>query len=260
MSEFRLYPIGAGRVSIDKSSLTYGRGMGNKIAVPVQTFLITHPKGNIVVDTGLHKRVATDPVGYWGEAKIKQLTPDVRPDEDVVSQLKTIFNFSPSDIRYVINTHLHTDHSGCNQHFTESTILVQKDELRSAYWPEVFQRGAYFRGDFDHPLKYEDLDGDYDVYGDGSIQTFRTPGHTMGHQSVILNLPKSGTFVLTGDACYMSENVNEMVGPGICWNAEEAIKSLKKLRYLKDQKGATLITGHDPALWSQIKHAPDYYD
>jgi N-acyl homoserine lactone hydrolase len=258
MSEFRLYPIGAGRVTIDKSSLTAGRGMGNRVAVPVQTFLITHPKGNIVVDTGVHQQVAIDPVGYWGAAKVKQLTPDVGPDENVVSQLKTL-GFSPSDIRYVINTHLHTDHSGCNQHFTESTFLVQKDELRAAFWPEVFQRAAYFRTDFDHPLKYEDLDGDYDVYGDGTVQIIRTPGHTKGHQSVILNLPVDGMFVLTGDSCYMTESVNEMVGPGIVWNSEEAIKSLKKLRHLRDQKGAFLITGHDPVLWSQIKHSPEYY-
>lgn len=259
MSEIRLYPICAGRVTIDKSALTAGRGMGTRIKIPVQVFLITHPKGNIVVDTGLHKQVAIDPNGYWGPAKVKLLTPDVRQDEDVVSQLKDTLSLSPRDIRYVINTHLHVDHSGCNQHFTESTFLVQKDELRTAFWPEVFQRGSYYRTDFDHPLKYEDLDGDYDVYGDGTIQIFRSPGHTQGHQSVIVNLPNEGTFVLTGDSCYLSENLNELVVPGIVWNSEEALKSIKKLRHLRDQKGAFLITGHDPVLWSQIKHSPEYY-
>ena len=238
--------------------MTAGRGMGTKITVPVQVFLITHPKGNIVVDTGMHKQIAVDPNGYWGEAKVKLLKPDVGREEDVVSQLKTL-GFAPSDIRYVINTHLHLDHSGCNQHFTAATFLVQKDELRAAFWPEIFQRGSYYRTDFDYPLKYEDLDGDYDVYGDGVVQITRSPGHTQGHQSILVNLPNDGTFVLTGDSCYLSENVNELVVPGIAWNSEEAMKSIRKIRYLRDQKGAFLITGHDPVLWNQIKHSPEYY-
>jgi N-acyl homoserine lactone hydrolase len=259
MTEMRLYPICTGRVTLDKSSLTAGRGMGTKATVPVCAYLITHPKGNILCDTGMHKQIAIDPVAQWGELKVRLLSPDVKPDEDVVSQLQRL-GFTPNDIPYVINTHLHLDHSGCNQHFTQSTFLVQKDELRTAFWPEIFQRGSYYRSDFDYPLKYEELNGDYDVFGDGTVQIIKTPGHTQGHQSIVINLPRDGCFVLTGDSCYLMENVNDIVPPGIVWNAEEAVKSIRKLRYLRDKKGAFLITGHDPGLWSTIKHAPEYYD
>jgi len=258
MSEIRLYPIYVGTLTIDKSSLTAGRGMGTRVKIPVPTFLITHPKGNILVDTGLHKKVYVDAVSQWGAAKVKLLTPDVKQDEDVVSQLAKL-GFSTDDIRYVINTHLHMDHSGCNQHFTHSTFLVQKDELRTAFWPEVFQRGSYYRSDFDHALQYEELDGDYDVYGDDTVRTVRSVGHTQGHQSIIVNLPHDGTFVLTGDSCYLKENIDQDVVPGIAWNCEEAIKSIRKLRYLRDKKGATIITGHDAEMWNLLKHAPDYY-
>jgi glyoxylase-like metal-dependent hydrolase (beta-lactamase superfamily II) len=258
MTDMKLYPIGVGQVTLDKSSLTAGRGMGTRVKVPVCVYLIKHPKGNILCDTGMHKRIATDPVAQWGEAKVKLLTPDVKPDEDVVSQLDRL-GLSPDDIRFVINTHLHLDHSGCNQHFPKSTFLVQKDELRTAFWPEIFQRGSYYRSDFDHPLKYEDLNGDYDVYGDGTVQIFRTPGHTQGHQSILVNLPQDGMFVITGDCCYLAENVDEVVPPGISWNAEEAVKSIRKVRHLRDMKNAFLLTGHDPGGWSKIKHAPEYY-
>lgn len=259
MAEMRLYPISVGRLTLDKSTLTAGRGMGTMITVPVPTFLITHPKGNIVCDTGMHKRVATDPVAQWGEDKVKWLSPVIGKDEDIVSQLAKL-GFAPKDIRYVINTHLHLDHAGCNQHFPDSTFLVQKDELRTAHWPEVFQRGSYFRADFDHPLNYQELDGDYDVFGDGTVQLMKTPGHTQGHQSIILTLPRTGRIVLAGDACYLNENADDLLPPGLCWNAEEAVRSLRKLRYWKEQKDAKLFTGHDPELWNQIKHAPDYYD
>jgi glyoxylase-like metal-dependent hydrolase (beta-lactamase superfamily II) len=243
---------------MDKSSLTSGRGMGTKVTIPVPTFLITHPKGNILVDTGLHKQIAIDPVSQWGAAKTALLSPNVKPDDNVVSQLHKL-GIAPEDIRYVINTHLHLDHCGCNQHFPKATFLVQKDELRTAFWPEVFQRASYYRADFDHALRYEDLDGDYDVYGDGVVCTLRSPGHTQGHQSVVVNLPHDGMFVLTGDSCYMMENIEQLVVPGIVWNCEEAIKSIKKLRYLRDNKGAFIITGHDPETWKTIHHAPECY-
>ncbi len=258
MDEVRLYPICAGRVTLDKSFLTAGRGMGTRITVPVEVFLITHPKGNILVDTGIPKQLAIDPVARWGEAKVKITTPDLGPDEDTVSQLKKL-GFTTDDVHYVINTHLHLDHAGCNEYFDKSTFLVQKDELRAAFWPEVFQRGSYYRSDFDHPLKYEELEGDYDVHGDGVVQIIRSPGHTQGHQSVLINLAKEGPFVLTGDSCYLTENMDQEIVPGIVWSPELALSSIRKLRYLRDKKGAFIITGHDPGLWPQIKHAPDYY-
>jgi glyoxylase-like metal-dependent hydrolase (beta-lactamase superfamily II) len=232
--------------------------MGTRIAVPVPVFLITHPKGNILCDTGMHKQIASDPVGRWGAAKVKNLTPDVKPDENVVSQLEKL-GFKAGDIRYVINTHLHLDHSGCNQFFKGSVFLVQKEELKTAFWPEVFQRGSYYRADFDHPLKYEELEGDYDVYGDGAIKIIRSPGHTQGHQSIRVNLNHDGSYVLTGDSCYLMENIEEEVLPGIVWNPEQAITSIRKLRYLRDKEGANIITGHDPVLWDQVKKAPEYY-
>ncbi len=232
--------------------------MGTRITVPVPAFLIAHPKGNILCDTGMHKQIAVDPVRQWGQAKVNLLTPDVKPDEDIISQLAKL-GYSPADIRYVINTHLLLDHCGYNQYFTTSMLLVQKDELRTAFWPEISQRGSYYRSDFDHPLKYDDLDGNYDVYGDGTVCIVKSPGPTQGHQSTVVTLPHDGMVVLTGDSCYLKENIDQDIVPGIAWNFEEAIKSIRKLRYLRDKKGAFIITGHDPETWSGLKHAPEYY-
>jgi glyoxylase-like metal-dependent hydrolase (beta-lactamase superfamily II) len=103
------------------------------------------------------------------------------------------------------------------------------------------------------------LEGDYDVYGDGAENIIRSPGHTQGHQSIMVQLSESGNTILTGDSCYLMENLEEIVLPGIVWNPEQAITSIKKLRYLRDKKSAFIITGHDPATWNQIKKAPEYY-
>lgn len=257
MRELRLYPFCLGSATEDKGVFTARRDVGVKIEYPIPAFLITHPKGNVLVDTGFHIEVATNPVACFGE-RAHTMLPKVGAEDDVLSQLGAL-GLEPKDMRYVINTHLHFDHCGCNQFFTNSTFLVQKDELRAAYWPETFMRGGYYRRDFDHPLNYEAIEGDYDVYGDGVITIMKSAGHTEGHQSVIVELPNDGTIVLTGDSCYLMENINELIPPASVWNPVEAVKSLRKLRYLRDIKGGMVIPGHDLEYWKRIKHAPDYY-
>lgn len=96
--------------------------------------------------------------------------------------------YKPDDIKDVVNSHLHLDHAGSNEFFPNAEFLVQKDELRAAYWPEVYQRAGYVRADFDHPLNYNALEGDYDIFGDGRVLIMRGIGHSQGHQCLIVNL------------------------------------------------------------------------
>lgn len=256
MNEIRLYAFEVGWCTEDKSTLTCRRGVGQKVRFPVPCFLITHPKGNVLIDTGYHKDIEIDPVKRFGQARAD--AQDILIEKNVLAWLDEL-GYKPDDIRYVINTHLHFDHCGLNQYFPNSTFLVQKDELRTAFWPEIFQRGAYSRDDFDHKLHYEEIEDSYDVYGDGVITTLKTPGHTQGHQSVIVKLPKEGTFVLTGDSAYLKENIDDLVAPGSNYSMIDAVNSLRKMRYLRDVMGYNVIPGHDPEYWPTIRKAPEYY-
>lgn len=258
MGEMKLYVIYTGSVKTDRSFATAGRGIGEKIITPVPVFLITHPEGNVLFDTGMDINVIEKPEETWGPASAV-FSPIMKEGEDVVSQLEKL-GYEPGDIKCVVNSHLHLDHAGGNRHFPNAEFLVQKEELRVAFWPEIYQRATYLRTDFDYPLNYRELEGDYDIFGDGKLIITPTPGHTQGHQSLIVDLENSGKFVLTGDSVYLKENLDQFVLPAILWSPDETIRSVKKLQYLRDKKGAFIVLGHDPESWEELRKAPEYYD
>ncbi len=258
METMKLYCFYTGSTKLDKSFLTGARGLGQSITVPVPMFLITHPEGNVIFDTGMNVNVIDKPEEIWGFVSYV-IVPIMKEEDKPINQLKKL-GYEADDIKYVVNSHLHLDHAGSNQFFPTAEFLVQKDELRVAYWPEIYQRGSYIREDFDHPLNYNALEGDYDIFGDGKVVVMRATGHSQGHQCLIVTLENTGTVVLTGDSSYTHENLDQFVLPGIVWNPDEAMKTINKLRYLRDKKGAMILMGHDPELWDTLKHAPEYYD
>ena len=110
--------------------------------------------------------------------------------------------------------------------------------------------------DFDHPLDYHMIDGEHDVFGDGTVVLFPTFGHTPGHQSLRVRAGKGADLVCAADACYTQENMDRDVLPRVLWSAPIMRESLAALRRLRDQAGATMFYGHDPAQWEAMPHAP----
>lgn len=257
----RLYFFDTGALTCDKSTVTLGSGAGTKIDIPVPFFLIQHPKGNLLYDTGLAKELLEDPDKHWGIVA-KGYKVLMTKEQYCTAQLAQI-GITPDDINYVVMSHLHMDHTGGLREFPKAKILVQRREMEWAYTADWYQKAAYIRADFDRRLKYEFIEGleqnPYDVFGDGSVTVWLTPGHTPGHQTLLVKLPDSGSFMLTGDACYTSEILNKKVLPGVCWNAQEAVKSVKMIQHMRDN-GVTIVCGHDPEEWQQWKKAPAYYE
>jgi N-acyl homoserine lactone hydrolase len=110
--------------------------------------------------------------------------------------------------------------------------------------------------DFDHPLDYRMIDGEHDVFGDGTVVLLPTFGHTPGHQSLLVRAGKGEQVVCASDACYTRENMDRDVLPNILWNASVMRESLAALRRLRDQAGATMFYGHDPEQWALTPRAP----
>jgi glyoxylase-like metal-dependent hydrolase (beta-lactamase superfamily II) len=142
---------------------------------------------------------------------------------------------------------------------------VQRAEYEYAFTPDWFTAGGYIRKDFDRPgLRWQFLEGTasdyYDLYGDGSVVMICTPGHSVGHQSFLVTLPRSGRVLLTVDAAYTIDHWDEKTLPGFATSALDAVRSVRKLRVLAEREEALVVTGHDPDAWPRFRHAPAFYD
>jgi N-acyl homoserine lactone hydrolase len=255
MTVEKIYFFDAGSLYLDKSIFTAGRGFGTKEEATVHMALVKQGSTWILIDTGLNPLGVTEPEKAWGP-RAKIVKPVIKEDNDVRVQLQQL-GLSTSDIKYVINTHLHWDHTGGNRFFKESTFFVQKEEYRYAYWPHKFFQPSYMTDHFDCGVKYELVEGDMELFP--GIFIFQTPGHTPGHQSVLVKLASGKHVLIAADAIYMKENLTDVIPPGNCWNAEAAISSIHKIRLVQSLTDAIVLAGHEPKLWSEIPRSPEFW-
>ena len=262
MTEIRLYMLQSGTLRCKLHSIKMNEGAGADYEIPVPFYLMTHPKGHALIDGGSAVEVATDPRGHWGGV-CDVYWPVLDKAMGCVDQVKAL-GIDPADVRYVLQSHLHLDHTGAVGRFPKATHVVQRSEHQYAFTPDWFAAGGYIRKDFDRPgLKWEFLNGvadDFlDVYGDGTLLTIFSPGHTVGHQSFLVRPPRSGPMLLTIDAAYTMDHWREKALPGFLASSVDTVRSVQKLRAIADRTGARVVTGHDPDLWPTFKHAPDFY-
>jgi N-acyl homoserine lactone hydrolase len=250
-----VFALCSGYIELDRASMLDDLAAGQPWTVPVTSFLVVHPRGRLLFDTGVHGQARLDQVGRLGAERAKRLTVKSREGEDVVPQL-ALLDLAPDDVRYVANSHLHFDHCGGNEFFPRATFLVQKAEMEAARRPGFAPGYNPSPLDFDHPLDYQMVDGEHDVFGDGSVILFPTFGHTPGHQSLRVRAGKGADLVCAADACYTRENMDRDVLPRILWNGPTMRESLATLRRLRDRAGATVFYGHDPEQWQATPRAP----
>lgn len=238
----KIWILQNGTIDLDQSVLVAGRGYGNRLTVPVSSALLETDQGYILIDTGLNPLGIKEPESTWGP-RAKLLLPTITAEWDIRTQLKRI-GISVEDVNTVILTHLHWDHTGGLQYFKHAKIVVQKAEHRFAYEPDQCMAGSYMKNHFDFDLKYETIEGDVE-YGEG-IDILFTPGHTPGHQSVLITLENGKRCIIPGDAVYSYQNLKEMLPPGNCWDVQQSMLSLNKLKTVARLTGAVIYPSHDP--------------
>ena len=265
----KMYVFSSGALTIGKHILQ-NLGPTDTIQVPVGFFVIMHPKGNVLFDTGNNDKILTDP-SYWGPF-FKALNPVVTPDIAIDAQLGKI-GLKPDDIKYVVVGHLHLDHGGNVGKFPNSTLVVQKDEIRNAFWPEPGTAGPYITGDvaplrsamgeaMPNKVKMVQLEGDMDIFGDGSIVVKRWVGHTPGSQMLLVRLPKTGPIILTSDNVYFRENVEKNILPNVTLAYDPAgiLRAYEWIRYMQATEKADFFTAHDPDAFKALKKPPEFYE
>ena len=266
----KLYVLNSGSLKLGKGVLQNFGPMEPKIEIPVGMFLITHPKGNVLFDTGNNDKLITDR-SYWGkyaDAFEAMMTPEV----SIEAQLGKA-GLKPDDIKYVVVSHMHLDHGGNVGKFPHSTLVIQDDEIHFAFFPDEPFAGSFIPGDVmalrsalgattPGAMPMLRLAGDMDLFGDGSVVVKRSVGHTKGSQMLIVRLPKTGTIILTGDAAYFRENVLKSIPPNLVLAYDPAgiMKGYEWIRYMMANEGANFFTAHDPDAWKTMKHAPEFYE
>jgi len=267
----RLYGFSSGALTIGKGVLQNFGPMDPPIQIPVGFYVIKHPKGYVLFDTGNNDKIIDD-INYWPKG-MQGLNPVRTPDVAIDTQLRKI-GLTPNDIKYVVVSHMHLDHGGNVAKFPNSTLIIQRDEINYAMFPDEPFTGPFIREDA-WVLRAENgsnkpnsmnmiiLDQkDYDIFGDGSVTVLNSRGHTKGHQMMLVRLPKKGPTILTGDNVYFRENVDKHIPPNLVLAYDPAgiMRAYDYIRLMMATEGADYFTAHDPDAFKAMKHAPEYYE
>jgi glyoxylase-like metal-dependent hydrolase (beta-lactamase superfamily II) len=157
-----------------------------------------------------------------------------------------------SDIKYVAVSHSHPDHTGNVEMVPQTMLLVQKAEYE---WPGA-NNVPRFKPE--HPVTK--LEGDKDVFGDGSVTIISTPGHTPGHQSLLVRLPRRGPVILSGDMVHLQENWTARRVPSFNYDVEQSRNSMEKVAAVIGRTGAELWINHDKAQSDGMPKAPAFIE
>ncbi len=213
--------------------------------IPIVGYLVQTDDGkNILIDSGLPAIIPEDQREFVNE-------------QSIFEQLSTI-GLQPDDIHVVISTHYDFDHSGNHGSFTRAKYVVQRVHHEHAPGNDRF---AGTRAEWDQPLERIRLvDGDTQLLP--GLELIETSGHVLGHQSVLLHLPKTGAVLLTIDAVPFRDGfVRDLPDDGSSPDAAATRASTNKLLDLVErEKVGLVIFGHDPEQWEGLKKLPEYYE
>lgn len=224
------------------------------VTIPVSMWVIDHPKGLVVFDTGINAAVTQDCKSYWQAGLCDFLKPTNKREEMIDAQLKKI-GLSTDKVKVVITSHTHLDHVGNIKMFPNAIHVLQKKELYQGWFPEKFQGrtgGAFVMADLEgtRDFNFLELEGDYDLYGDGSIMIYSTPGHTLGHQSVKVKFASGKSMIMSQDAIWMQENMDGYPA-GLNYSVLDYTNSINRLKFMRDLEGAPIFYGHDQDQWAK---------
>jgi N-acyl homoserine lactone hydrolase len=238
----------------------------NRWTVPCPAFLIRHPSaGAILVDTGLHPSIASDPRQNFGRTAVRVAAPTLDPGEDVPAQLRKR-GLEPSQVAVVVMTHLHYDHASAISEFPQSTFVVSEAEWVAATTDRRPAMRGYRPSHYDFVFDYRTVDfhragissyatfgRTFDLFGDGTIRLAYTPGHSAGHMCVIAHL-RERDFVIGGDAVYTYRQLDDAPPPPRPVDGHQWRRSLQELKLFRREFPHAVITpGHDPSFYEQLE-------
>lgn len=253
--DIRLYVLDTGLIECaDYAMFSPSAGPGVHQDMSVRSYLVVHPEGVLLWDTGIADAIASRPDGE------RIVDPIVfRVPKTLSSQLAEI-GHSPADVDVLGFSHLHIDHLGNLDQFPQARVVMQQAEYDAAHGPNPEQIDYI-------PETYAALDkekiqtvvGDYDVFGDGTVVMEPLPGHTPGHQGLLVNLRESGPILLATDIAYSAQDYADAAVRNSNFDLDESRRSIERAKQLERELGATVWLHHDLETQRAVRTAPHYY-
>lgn len=246
-SDLKLYTFDCGKIEISDRGIfaNDGRYDGQPSEVADSCFVVSHPNGNLLWDLGLPSALIGAEPSQNGV-----FTPSLD-----VSLLDQFAAAEIDNIDYVAISHHHFDHTGQQEAAAGAEWLVSQAELE---FIQNAEPGSGV-GDMSGLLSLERtvFEGDYDVFGDGSVIIMSLPGHTAGHAGLLVNLVESGPVMLTGDLYHFRESRTGKAVPAFNFNAPETLKSMKVFEDKVEEVGARVIIQHVAADLADLPKPPE---
>lgn len=256
----RVFVLDLGYLTAEKDGIVHRPGAEDhtRIPMPLPAFLIDHPDGKILYDTGCHPEAMS---GWWQRAMVEAYPFFQAPENRLEHQL-SLCGVSPADISAVVLSHLHLDHTGGLYLFPGKPVYAPKKHLAHAMarisHPDREQHSGYIKGDLTAPVKFCPVEEEFSLLP--GVDIINLPGHTEDLLGMVLHL-QSTTLILPQDAVYTAENYGPPVVPTLSLGApEQYIPSVERVRRLQQETGGTVIFGHDAAQFKSLKKAPEWYE
>lgn len=254
----RLWALDAPTLTLDSSILMVGAS--GEVTVPMPAYLIEHPKGLVLFDTSIVPAAFEDPRSVYGDLA-DFLHMSGTADQRLDRQLPQL-GYQLGDVSHLVLSHTHFDHSGGLSMFPDAKFYVGEGDMRFGFWPDPAGAAFFRQPDLEATRNFNwfEIPGrDVDLFGDGSVIILWTPGHTPGELSLLVRLP-GRNFVLTGDTVHLRAAMDTLAPMPYDADTVESVRSIHRLRILRDTADATVWISHDPEDWAAFSHAPACYE
>jgi glyoxylase-like metal-dependent hydrolase (beta-lactamase superfamily II) len=242
--EVSLYAMDCGRANFSNVGMFADDGSfdGQSRTLVDPCYLIRHPDGDLIWDTGFPDAVADMEQGL----DLPDMGTRVTMETKLVDHLAQL-ELEPGDIEFVSFSHMHGDHTGNGTFYAGSTWIVDADE-RAAMFSAEARADAQSFGSYNELERAQtqliEGDADYDVFGDGSVRIIQAPGHTPGHTMLLVQLPNAGAVLLTGDMYHLAESRERRTVPTFNTDREQTLASMDKVERIAEENEALVIRQH----------------
>ena len=246
----RIWFLDSGSLVIDQAHITWNQGCGTPVRFPVYSVLIEHDDGLFLFDSGYELELV--------KAVLPFELPEQTPEQTIPAQLD-LCGFSPGDVSTLVMSHLHFDHVGGNQLLPDARVLVHAREIAQARNCEPFEHFGYADRSWDHPAaKLVPITGDQEIAA--GLHLVETPGHTVGHYSLLVTPPSGTNLLFPFDVVYTVAAYEKGAQPGFHIDPVAGVRSIARIRALAEEHDAQIFFTHDMDAWNTYRHAPDHYE